>query len=791
MKMDKRNGLIAISAAFSLRFATAFAATVTLTVSDGYDDAEDDGNKEQYLSEYDVWAGRYFGSVPPYNIGAFRFASIPLPKDTVISNAYLRVMAYLNGTGASTFTIAGEDEDNPDSYAYAPYIGERTTTSATVSWAVGSAWQQGQTYTSPNIKTIVQEIVNRSGWSYGNALAIQLRNAASSGGYQKIYSKEGADYAGGTPAQLIIEYAGEEYADTVKSENYIPGATNSPSQFPLYLNNPDMYYPAEQGGICWATAAADIFAYWDRTAHGGITYWNLIDNGKAPLREPALPTAPGHDGADVKTAVAWLAYQYYGKSAAEDGILEEFANQTNGLSFEATYHEPVKTTAERTAYFGTIMSEINAGRPLSIGSYGTYFGGGHQVPVIGYREQSNAVNSMVYIHLNTGGTQSQYVNPYASSWGDLDMDQIVPGGTPVDQYEAVGDNTAATAVAIQPDDIYNFRQTHNFSVTGDVDWIRLGTVSGRKYVIATTNLGAGCDTVLGVYATNGVTLLLQDDDGGTEARSSKIEFRCWNTGTHLLRLSDKADGSGHEANYDVQVSYSTITNEAPTALSLSPSAVAENQASGTVVGTFSTTDPDVGNTFTYSLVSGSGSGDNALFTVSGSALKTAAVFDYEAKSSYAVRVRTADQNSLYYEKAFTVSVTNVTEAGDVTSRGTPCLWLDQYGLVTGGDYEGADIGDADGDGLAAWQEWVAGTVPTNAASVFLAGWLQVDGELFLHWTPDLTGAVPARVYSVYGAVYLTNGFPATPFTNIPAGSPLPLLSLSTNRFFRVGVGLEP
>ena len=58
---------------------------------------------------------------------------------------------------------------------------------------------------------------------------------------------------------------------------------------------------------------------------------------------------------------------------------------------------------------------------------------------------------------HTGGTQSQYVNPYASSWGYLDMDQIVPGGTPVDQYEAAGDNTAATAVALQPDDIYNFR----------------------------------------------------------------------------------------------------------------------------------------------------------------------------------------------------------------------------------------------------------------------------------------------------------------------------------------------
>jgi len=68
---------------------------------------------------------------------------------------------------------------------------------------------------------VVQEIVNRTGWSSGNALAIQLRNAASSGGYQYIFSLEGALLYGGSPAQLIVEYAGAAPSDGVKSENYI------------------------------------------------------------------------------------------------------------------------------------------------------------------------------------------------------------------------------------------------------------------------------------------------------------------------------------------------------------------------------------------------------------------------------------------------------------------------------------------------------------------------------------------------------------------------------------------
>jgi hypothetical protein len=102
-------------------------------------------------------------------------------------------------------------------------------------------------------------------------------------------------------------------------------------------------------------------------------------------------------------------------------------------------------------------------------------------------------------------------------------------------------------------------------------------------------------------------------------------------------------------------------NDTPTNISLAGSAVAENQPVGTVVGTLSTTDPDTGDTFTYSLVTGTGSTDNGSFTISGNQLKTAALFDYEAKNAYAIRLRTTDQGSLTYEKTFTISVTNVNE----------------------------------------------------------------------------------------------------------------------------------
>ncbi|GCA89332.1 Calx-beta domain-containing protein [Microcystis aeruginosa] len=100
-----------------------------------------------------------------------------------------------------------------------------------------------------------------------------------------------------------------------------------------------------------------------------------------------------------------------------------------------------------------------------------------------------------------------------------------------------------------------------------------------------------------------------------------------------------------------------------TNITLSNSNIAENQAINTVIGDFTSTDPDPGDTFTYSLVSGAGDTDNSFFTISNNQLKSNSVFDYEAKTSYSIRVRTTDQDGQFYEKQLTVNVTNIIEPG--------------------------------------------------------------------------------------------------------------------------------
>ena len=51
-----------------------------------------------------------------------------------------------------------------------------------------------------------------------------------------------------------------------------------------------------------------------------------------------------------------------------------------------------------------------------------------------------------------------------------------------------------------------------------------------------------------------------------------------------------------------------------------------------------------------------------------------------------------------------------------TTNGTPYAWLESHGITN--NHETADISDPDGDGALTWEEYQAGTDPTNYSSVF-------------------------------------------------------------------------
>ena len=131
--------------------------------------------------------------------------------------------------------------------------------------------------------------------------------------------------------------------------------------------------------------------------------------------------------------------------------------------------------------------------------------------------------------------------------------------------------------------------------------------------------------------------------------------------TGITDISKLYKNTGNGFEEDINANKSD-TNQAPTNITLNNSTIAENQPINTKIGNFTTIDPNTANTFTYSLVSGTGDTNNNSFIIVGNnELQTKAVFDYETKNSYSIRIKTTDQGGLSFEKQLTIGVTDVND----------------------------------------------------------------------------------------------------------------------------------
>jgi len=193
--------------------------------------------------------------------------------------------------------------------------------------------------------------------------------------------------------------------------------------------------------------------------------------------------------------------------------------------------------------------------------------------------------------------------------------------------------------------------------------------------------------------------------GNTLQINSSPDFETKSSYTVRVRSTDQGSLSMEKV-FTITVNN---VNEAPTDINLSATAINENVAANAPVGTFTTADVDAANTFTYTLVSGAGSTDNGAFSISGTSLRLTSSPDFETKSSYSVRVRSTDQGSLFFEKQFTITVTNVNEppsAGTVAVTGTV-----QAGLLLTGSYVYSDP-ENDAQGTSTFR-WVRNAVNTG------------------------------------------------------------------------------
>ena len=238
-----------------------------------------------------------------------------------------------------------------------------------------------------------------------------------------------------------------------------------------------------------------------------------------------------------------------------------------------------------------------------------------------------------------------------------------------------GTNAVPTAIAIDNDTI--------------AEDVASGTTVGA---LSTTDADAGDTFTYALVSGDGDT----DNtaftiDGSNLVTATTFDFETQDSYSVRVQTTDSA-GATFEQVLTISV---TDANDTPTAIAIDNSSVAEDAASGTVVGALSTTDADSSDTFTYALVSGEGDTDNAAFTIDGSNLVTATTFDFETQDSYSVRIQTTDSGGATFEQTLTISITDVNETPTAVSISSTVVTEDSASGTTVGTFSTADVDASD------------------------------------------------------------------------------------------------
>jgi gliding motility-associated-like protein len=137
-----------------------------------------------------------------------------------------------------------------------------------------------------------------------------------------------------------------------------------------------------------------------------------------------------------------------------------------------------------------------------------------------------------------------------------------------------------------------------------------------------------------------------------------VVFTLYDASAGVLVNASNSVTFQNDANIGTMASpYIITSNLDPTDISLSPGEIMEDMAVGSAAGIFSVTDPDGGDDAdnVYTLINGAV--DNAVFSINGDTLKSAAIFNHDEKSSYTVLVAVSDGKGGSFQKELPVQIT--------------------------------------------------------------------------------------------------------------------------------------
>jgi predicted metal-dependent phosphoesterase TrpH len=155
---------------------TLYAATLEQRVMNVNDDAEENiVTGGMYLDNTDLEM-IYDPDGNMNQLVGMRFTNITIPRGATITTAYVQFTADEVSTGTVALTVSGEAVDNAQTFSGNPYnIAARIRTIAQTPWSPAewnTVGEAGLNQRTAEIKSIIQEIIDRPAWSSGNSIVI-------------------------------------------------------------------------------------------------------------------------------------------------------------------------------------------------------------------------------------------------------------------------------------------------------------------------------------------------------------------------------------------------------------------------------------------------------------------------------------------------------------------------------------------------------------------------------------------------------------------------------------------
>jgi hypothetical protein len=145
-------------------------ASVDVRIAQSSDDVEERSSGAMNFSSSDLELVR--DGTQDQTVG-LRFQNVNIPQGATITAAYLEFEADETDSSPTSISIAAEAVDNATAFTKVNFnLTGRLPTIASVTWDIPAWTTVNQKHQSPDLSTVVQEVVGRTGWNANNSLVI-------------------------------------------------------------------------------------------------------------------------------------------------------------------------------------------------------------------------------------------------------------------------------------------------------------------------------------------------------------------------------------------------------------------------------------------------------------------------------------------------------------------------------------------------------------------------------------------------------------------------------------------